>query len=104
MNAKVGACLFLREVQLFNAILTVKACNMKITVSLKRSEAEKIAVGELRVNLPKLIGNPRNTTVLKVFGRGRYANIETTPGDLAELKSRIGHVCVFSTNLKARPF
>ncbi|SHH47157.1 hypothetical protein [Marivita hallyeonensis] len=72
---------------------------MKITVALN---SEAATSGEIQ-NLGDLVKDDE-VRVLKIFGRGRFANIEASQDAYIRLKTRIGHVCVFTPALKAKPF
>ena len=76
---------------------------MRVTVALNSAEASKLARGEPATDLRSLISGSCDARIVKVFGRGRFASIETNQEDLARLQQRIGDVCVFSPKLQAKP-
>lgn len=77
---------------------------MQVTVALNKDEAARAARAGRPRDLRELIGNAGDARVLKIFGRGQFASVETTREGFAELRRRLGDVCVVTPKLKARPF
>jgi hypothetical protein len=77
---------------------------MNVTISLNRVEAGRAARGEKTVDLEAVLRATSDVTVLKVFGRGRFAQIVAGSNGFKEVKSRLGDFCVFSTKAVAQPF
>ena len=71
---------------------------MKVTVVLNELADAACA------NLGQLLSSEAGVKVLKVFGRGRYASIETSQAQLDRLRERFGDSCRFTRTLEAQPF
>lgn len=76
---------------------------MIITVALNSEAASKAATTGQTANLRNLVAGDE-IRVVKVFGRGRFANIEASQEAYLRLKERLGHLCVFTPELSAKPF
>jgi len=74
---------------------------MRVTVGLRKNSLS--AAGELP-DLGQIIEATGSATVVKVFGRGRFASIETSPEGLDSLRQSFGNVCVFTRTPKAVAF
>ena len=74
---------------------------MKVTVGLRKDAA--LDYGQMP-DLAEILGGDRHVSVLKIFGRGRFASIETTPEGLSELRENLGGLCVFTRTPKAHAF
>lgn len=77
---------------------------MQVTVALNKDQSKLAAAGKLVPSLETALNSIAGTTVVRVFGRGRSASIQTSAEGLAQLKHQFGDVFTFSKKLPAKPF
>lgn len=77
---------------------------IQVTVALNKRAASIAASTGEKPDLPRLIGSGDGIRVLKVFGRGRFANVEISQEGYELLKERLQDVCVLTPALRAQPF
>lgn len=77
---------------------------MRVTVSLNKETTEEVANTGKVPDLSKLVSSRSKSEIVRVFGRGRFVSIETTPAELSRLKDELGHMCLFSLKSELVPF
>jgi len=75
---------------------------MKVTIGYKH----RLPPGKVRFDpdIGTKILSLGRYEVLEVFNRGRYASVEVSPCELAQLQDRLGSICTFQKTLKAAAF
>lgn len=76
---------------------------MRVTVALNSDAAEKARRTGETPDLGRLVSG-EEVTVLKVFGRGRMASVETTQEGFDDLQRRLEGLCVITPTVAAEPF
>lgn len=77
---------------------------MRITISLNENATARAAETGQTPDLRTLVVTNSGAEVVKVYGRGRFASVETNRADLDRLESALGHMCVFAEPSKIEPF
>ena len=76
---------------------------VRVSVTLNDEARAKASSGEA-VDLAAILVQETGKQPLRVFGRGKFASIETTPQELAVLRNRLGHIFLFTQVPAAEPF
>lgn len=75
---------------------------MRVTVRLRRSDSRRPLNAE-PVTMQAIERHP-HVKILNIYGRGRYASVETTEEGLASLKRDLGDAFAFMQTPKAKAF
>lgn len=74
---------------------------MRVTVGLRKSAPRNVGQP---IDLADILSGRDDVYLLRVFGRGRFASVETSPEGLEALKATLGGFCVFTKTPKAQAF